>query len=58
MYATSMMVFHMDGSLIDGCAEFAIRQPDEVGFGYKISSPVGIFTAELTALNMTLRHIG
>jgi hypothetical protein len=28
------------------------------GFGYKISCPAGIFTAELTALFVTLRHIG
>jgi hypothetical protein len=27
-------------------------------FGYRISSPAGIFTAELTALFVTLRHIG
>jgi hypothetical protein len=29
-----------------------------VGFGYKISSPAGIFTEEFTALFVTLRHIG
>jgi hypothetical protein len=41
--------------LIDGCAGFACHW---TGFGYKISIPAGIFTAELTALFVTLRHIG
>jgi hypothetical protein len=44
--------------LIDGCAGFACHRTEEGGFGYKISSPAGIFTAELTALFVTLRHIG
>jgi hypothetical protein len=48
-YATSM-VFYTDGSLIDGCAGFAFHQAGKGGFGYKISSPAAIFTAELTAL--------
>jgi hypothetical protein len=39
-------------------AGFAIHRTGEGGFGYKISSPAGIFTAELTALFETLRHIG
>jgi hypothetical protein len=30
----------------------------EGGFGYKISSPAGIFIAELTALFVTLQRIG
>jgi hypothetical protein len=44
--------------LIDGCGGFAIHRTGEGGFSYKISSPAGIFTAELTALFVTLRHIG
>jgi hypothetical protein len=36
----------------------AIHRTRESGFGYNISSPAGIFTAELTALFVTLRHIG
>jgi hypothetical protein len=56
-YATSM-VFHTDGSLIDGCAGLAIHRTEEGGFGYKLSSPASIFTAELTALMVTLRNIG
>jgi hypothetical protein len=44
--------------LIDGCAGFACHWTEEGGFGYQISSPAGIFTAELTALFVTLRHIG
>jgi hypothetical protein len=48
-YAASM-VFYTDGYLIDGCAGFAFHQAGEGGFGYKIASPAGIFTAELTAL--------
>jgi hypothetical protein len=56
-YAASM-VFHTDGSLIDGCAGFAFYRTGEGSFGYMISSPVGIFTVELTALFASLRHIG
>jgi hypothetical protein len=33
-------------------------QRDAQGFGYETSSPAGIFTAELTALFVTLRHNG
>jgi hypothetical protein len=55
-YATSI-VFYTDGSLIAECAGFVIRRTEEGGFGYKISSPTGIFTAELTALFVTLRRI-
>jgi hypothetical protein len=51
------MVFYTDGFLIDGCAGFAFRT-GEGGFGYKTSSPAGIFTAEVTALFVTLRNIG
>jgi hypothetical protein len=49
-YAASI-VFYTDGSLINGCEGFAFH------FGYKIPIPAGIFTAELTALFVTLRHI-
>jgi hypothetical protein len=55
-YATSI-VFHKDGSLIDGRTGFAIHRTEDGGSGYKISSPSGIFTAELTVLFVTLRHI-
>jgi hypothetical protein len=55
---TRPMVFNTDGSLVDGCAGFVIHRTEEGGFGHKISSPAGIFTAELTALLMTLRNIG
>jgi hypothetical protein len=41
---------------IYGWAGFAIHRTEEGGFGYK--SLAGIFTAELTALFVTLRHIG
>jgi hypothetical protein len=49
-YAASM-VFYTAGSLIDGSAGFAFHRTREGGFGYKISCPAGIFTAELTALH-------
>jgi hypothetical protein len=52
-YAASMC-FYTDGSLIDGCARFAFHRNGEVGFGYKISSPGGFFTVELTVLFVTL----
>jgi hypothetical protein len=38
------------------CAGLAFHWTVEGGFGYKISIPAGIFTAELTALFVTLRH--
>jgi ribonuclease HI len=44
--------------LIDGCTGFAFNRTGKSGFGYKISSPAGIFTVELPALFVTLRHIG
>jgi hypothetical protein len=55
-YATSM-IFYGDGSLIDGCAGFAFHRTGESGFGYKISSPAGIFTVKLAVLFLILRHI-
>jgi hypothetical protein len=42
--------------LIDECAGFAFHRTGEGGFGYKRSSPAGIFTAELTALFVTLSY--
>jgi hypothetical protein len=56
-YATSM-VFPKDGSLIYGRTGFAIHRTEDGGFGYKISSPSGIFTAELTVLFVTLHWGG
>jgi hypothetical protein len=55
-YVTSM-VFYTDGSLIDGCAGFDIPPIKKGGFGYELSSPAFIFTAELFALFVTSRHI-
>jgi hypothetical protein len=51
----ALMLFYMDGSLIDGCAGFAFHRTIRyIGFGYKISSPAGFLTAELTALFVIL----
>jgi hypothetical protein len=50
--------FYTDGSFIDGSTGFAFHRTGEGGFGYNISSPAGIFSAELTVLFVTLRHIG
>jgi hypothetical protein len=52
------MLYTLLYSLIDGCTGFAFHRNGEGGFGYKISSLAGIFTAELTALFVALRHIG
>jgi hypothetical protein len=52
------MLLYTNGSLIDGCAWFAFHRTRVCGFGYKISSSAGIFTAEFTALFVILRHIG
>jgi hypothetical protein len=40
------------------CAGFVIHRTKEGGFSYKISSLVGIFTAEFTVLFVTLQDIG
>jgi hypothetical protein len=50
-------VFYTDGSLIEGSTGFAIHRTGVGGFGFKLSSPVGVFSAELSALFMALRHI-
>jgi hypothetical protein len=55
---TASIVFYTDGFLIDGCAGFAFHRTGDGDCGYKISSPDGIFTVELTALFLTLRHNG
>jgi hypothetical protein len=54
-YATTM-VFYTNGSLIDGYAYagFAFHWTEGGGFGYKIPSLAGIFTAELSVLFVTL----
>jgi hypothetical protein len=50
-------IFYTDGSLIEGCAGFAVHQMGVSGFGHRIVSPAGVFTAELSALFTELRHI-
>jgi hypothetical protein len=37
-------IFYTDGSLIGGCASFAVHQMGVGGFGYKIQGPAGVFT--------------
>jgi ribonuclease HI len=43
--------------LIEGSAGFAIHRTGVGGFGFKLSSPAGVFSAELSALFMAMRHI-
>jgi hypothetical protein len=50
-------IFYTDGSLIERCAGFAVHQMGVDGFEYKIRGPVGVFTAEFSALFTALRHI-
>jgi hypothetical protein len=50
-------IFYTDGYLIEGSADFAVHQMGVGGFGHKILSPAGVFTAELSALFTALRHI-
>jgi hypothetical protein len=50
-------IFYTDGSLIEGCAGFAVHQMSGGGFEHNILSPAGVFTAELSALFTALRHI-
>jgi hypothetical protein len=51
------VVFYTDGSLIEGSAEFAIHRTGVGGFGFILSNPSSVFSAELSALFMALRHI-
>jgi ribonuclease HI len=50
-------VFYTDGSLIEGIAGFAVHRTGVDGFGFKLSSPAGVFSAQLSALLMALPHI-
>jgi ribonuclease HI len=50
-------VFYTDDSLIEGSAGFAIHRTGVGEFGFKLSSSAGVFSAELSALFMALRHI-
>jgi hypothetical protein len=50
-------IFYTDGSLFEECVVIAVHQMRVGGFGYKIQGPVGVFTAELSALFTALRHI-
>jgi hypothetical protein len=54
----ALCIFYTDGFLIEGCASFAVHQMVVGGFGHKIPSPAGVFTAELSVLFTALRHIG
>jgi hypothetical protein len=38
-------VFYTDGSLIEGSAGFAVHRIGVGGFGFKLSSPAGVFSA-------------
>jgi hypothetical protein len=49
-------ILYTDGSLIEGCAGFAVHQMGVGGFGHKIPSLAGVFTAELSVLFTELRH--
>jgi hypothetical protein len=49
-------IFYTDGSLIEGCARFAVHQMSVGGFEHKILSPASVFTADLSALVTALRH--
>jgi ribonuclease HI len=51
------VVFYTDGSLIEGSAGFAIHRTGAGEYGFKLPSPAGVFSAELNALFMALRHI-
>jgi hypothetical protein len=53
----TLSIFYTDGSLIERCAGFAFHQMGVGGFGHKIPSPAGVFTAEMSDLFTALRHI-
>jgi hypothetical protein len=50
-------VFYTDNSLIEGSAGFAIHRNGVGGFRLKLSSLAGVFSSELSALLISLRHI-
>jgi hypothetical protein len=50
-------VSYTDGSLIEKSAGFTIHRTGVGGFGFKLSSPAGVFSAELSALFIALPHI-
>jgi hypothetical protein len=50
-------MFNTDGSLIDGCAGFAVHLMSVGGFRYKIRGPADVFTAEVSVFFTALRHI-
>jgi hypothetical protein len=50
-------VSYSDGSLIEGTTGFAIHQTGVGGFGFKFSSPAGVFPAKLSALFIALQQI-
>jgi hypothetical protein len=50
-------IFYTDGSVIEGNVGFPIHRTGVGGFGFKLSSLAGGFSAELSALFMALRHI-
>jgi hypothetical protein len=49
-------IFSTDGSFNEECAGFALHQMGVGGFGHKILSPAGVFTAVLSGLFTALRH--
>jgi hypothetical protein len=49
--------FSTDGSLIERSEEYADHRTGVGRLGFKLSSPAGVFSADLSALFMALRHI-
>jgi hypothetical protein len=50
-------ICYSDGSLIEGCAGFAVYQMGVSAFGHEIEGSAGVFTAVLSVLFTALRHI-
>jgi hypothetical protein len=57
MVRSALFIFYTDGSLIEGCAGFAVHQIGVGGFGHEILNSACVSTAELSALFTALRHI-
>jgi hypothetical protein len=51
---TTSIVLNTDGTMMDGYAGFAIHWTEEGSFGYKVSSPAGIFTVKVTVAIVTV----
>jgi ribonuclease HI len=56
-FSDSTLIF-TDSSRLEEGTGFGIYVPGQLGFGYRLQEPSGVFTAEITALLTALRFVG